>query len=82
VKLCTVCCVVTSRAGSRCLEHARQSNRSSCRPSVATRLTLVTVDCASFDIAMSVAETDVRVYSPTVLRLGSQPGHMAPIRRD
>jgi 5-methylcytosine-specific restriction protein A len=28
VKLCTVCGVVTSRAGSRCLEHARQSNRS------------------------------------------------------
>jgi 5-methylcytosine-specific restriction protein A len=28
VKLCTVCCVVTSRAASRCTEHARQSNRS------------------------------------------------------
>jgi 5-methylcytosine-specific restriction protein A len=28
VKLCTVCGVVTSRAGSRCSEHARQSNRS------------------------------------------------------
>jgi len=28
VKLCTVCGVVTSRAGSRCIEHARQSNRS------------------------------------------------------
>ena len=28
VKLCTVCGVVTSRAGSRCTEHARQSNRS------------------------------------------------------
>ena len=28
MKLCTVCGVVTSRAGSRCLEHARQSNRS------------------------------------------------------
>ena len=27
MKLCTVCGVVTSRAGSRCLEHARQSNR-------------------------------------------------------
>ncbi len=60
----------------------RAELHSSCRPSVATRLTLVTVDCASFDIAMSVAETDVRVYSPTVLRRGSQPGHMAPIRRD
>ncbi len=28
VKLCTVCGVVTSRAGSRCATHARQSNRS------------------------------------------------------
>jgi len=28
VKLCTVCGVVTSRVGSRCTEHARQSNRS------------------------------------------------------
>jgi hypothetical protein len=28
VKLCTVCGVVTSRAGSRCIQHARQSNRS------------------------------------------------------
>jgi 5-methylcytosine-specific restriction enzyme A len=28
VKLCTVCGVVTSRAGSRCTNHARQSNRS------------------------------------------------------
>ena len=28
VKLCTVCGVVTSRAGGRCTEHARQSNRS------------------------------------------------------
>ncbi|MCC6227392.1 MAG: HNH endonuclease [Microthrixaceae bacterium] len=28
MKLCTVCGVVTSRAGSRCTEHARQSNRS------------------------------------------------------
>jgi 5-methylcytosine-specific restriction protein A len=28
VKLCTVCGVVTSRAGSRCTEHARQSDRS------------------------------------------------------
>jgi 5-methylcytosine-specific restriction protein A len=28
VKLCTVCGVVTSRAGSRCTEHARQSSRS------------------------------------------------------
>jgi 5-methylcytosine-specific restriction protein A len=28
VNLCTVCGVVTSRAGSRCTEHARQSNRS------------------------------------------------------
>jgi 5-methylcytosine-specific restriction protein A len=28
VKLCTVCGVVTSRAGSRCNDHARQSNRS------------------------------------------------------
>ena len=28
MKLCTVCGFVTSRAGSRCLEHARQSNRS------------------------------------------------------
>ena len=28
MKLCTVCGVVTSRPGSRCLEHARQSNRS------------------------------------------------------
>jgi 5-methylcytosine-specific restriction protein A len=28
VKLCTVCGVVTSRLGSRCTEHARQSNRS------------------------------------------------------
>jgi 5-methylcytosine-specific restriction protein A len=28
VKLCTVCGVVTSRSGSRCLVHARQSNRS------------------------------------------------------
>jgi 5-methylcytosine-specific restriction protein A len=28
VKLCTVCGVVTSRAGSRCTDHARQSNRS------------------------------------------------------
>ncbi len=28
MKLCTVCGVVTSRAGSRCLEHARASNRS------------------------------------------------------
>lgn len=27
MKLCTVCGVVTSRAGSRCTEHARQSNR-------------------------------------------------------
>ena len=27
-KLCTVCGVVTSRPGSRCTEHARQSNRS------------------------------------------------------
>jgi 5-methylcytosine-specific restriction protein A len=27
VKLCTVCGVVTSRAGSRCTTHARQSNR-------------------------------------------------------
>jgi 5-methylcytosine-specific restriction protein A len=26
VKLCTVCGVVTSRSGSRCTEHARQSN--------------------------------------------------------
>jgi 5-methylcytosine-specific restriction protein A len=28
MKLCTVCGVVTSRAGSRCTLHARQSNRS------------------------------------------------------
>ena len=28
MKLCTVCGVVTSRAGSRCTEHTRQSNRS------------------------------------------------------
>ena len=28
VKLCTVCGVITSRAGSRCTAHARQSNRS------------------------------------------------------
>ena len=28
MKLCTVCGIVTSRPGSRCLEHARQSNRS------------------------------------------------------
>ncbi len=28
VNLCTVCGVLTSRAGSRCTEHARQSNRS------------------------------------------------------
>jgi 5-methylcytosine-specific restriction protein A len=28
VKLCTACGVLTSRAGSRCTEHARQSNRS------------------------------------------------------
>ncbi|HUW17299.1 MAG TPA: HNH endonuclease [Actinomycetes bacterium] len=28
MKLCTVCGVVTSRAGSRCTKHARQSNRS------------------------------------------------------
>ena len=28
MKLCTVCGVVTSRAGSRCTDHARQSNRS------------------------------------------------------
>jgi 5-methylcytosine-specific restriction protein A len=28
VKLCTVCGIVTSRAGSRCTDHARQSNRS------------------------------------------------------
>jgi DNA-binding NarL/FixJ family response regulator len=32
VKLCTVCGVVTGRAGSRCAEHARQSNRSRHRP--------------------------------------------------
>ncbi len=28
MKLCTVCGVVTSRPGSRCTGHARQSNRS------------------------------------------------------
>jgi 5-methylcytosine-specific restriction protein A len=28
VKLCTVCGVVTSRVGSRCTDHTRQSNRS------------------------------------------------------
>ncbi len=28
MKLCTLCGVLTSRAGSRCAEHARQSNRS------------------------------------------------------
>jgi 5-methylcytosine-specific restriction enzyme A len=28
MKLCTVCGVLTSRPGSRCTEHARQSNRS------------------------------------------------------
>jgi 5-methylcytosine-specific restriction protein A len=28
MKLCTVCGVATSRAGSRCTEHARQANRS------------------------------------------------------
>jgi 5-methylcytosine-specific restriction endonuclease McrA len=28
VKLCTVCGVITSRAGSRCTAHDRQSNRS------------------------------------------------------
>ena len=28
MKLCTVCGLLTSRAGSRCAEHARQSNRS------------------------------------------------------
>ncbi len=28
MKLCTVCGVLTGRAGSRCTEHARQSNRS------------------------------------------------------
>lgn len=28
VKLCTACGVVTSRAGSRCTDHVRQSNRS------------------------------------------------------
>ncbi|HSW42775.1 MAG TPA: HNH endonuclease signature motif containing protein [Patescibacteria group bacterium] len=28
MKLCTLCGVVTSRAGSRCTDHARQSNRS------------------------------------------------------
>ena len=28
MKLCTVCGIVTSRAGSRCTDHARQSNRS------------------------------------------------------
>ena len=28
MKLCTVCGLLTSRAGSRCIAHARQSNRS------------------------------------------------------
>jgi hypothetical protein len=28
VKLCTICAVLTSRPGSRCTEHASQSNRS------------------------------------------------------
>jgi hypothetical protein len=39
---------------------------------VAARLTLVTVDCRPFDIAMSVSEVDAAVYSPAVLRLRSQ----------
>jgi 5-methylcytosine-specific restriction protein A len=37
VKLCTVCGVVTSRAGSRCTEHARESNRSRHNALYATR---------------------------------------------
>ncbi len=37
MKLCTVCGVLTSRAGSRCSEHARQSNRSRHNPLYSTR---------------------------------------------
>ena len=37
MKLCTVCGVVTSRPGSRCTEHARQSNRSRHNPLYSTR---------------------------------------------
>jgi hypothetical protein len=42
------------------------------RPRVVARLTLVTLDCRPFDIAMSVSETDAAVYSPAVLRLRDQ----------
>ena len=38
MKLCTVCGVVTSRAGSRCTEHARQSNRSKHNALYSTRV--------------------------------------------
>jgi len=37
MKLCTVCGVVTSRPGSRCTKHARQSNRSRHNASYDTR---------------------------------------------
>lgn len=37
MKLCTVCGVITSRAGSRCTEHARQSNRSRDKAFYSTR---------------------------------------------
>ncbi len=39
---------------------------------VAARLTLVTLDCRPFAIAVSVSETDAAVYSPAVLRLRDQ----------
>ena len=39
---------------------------------VVARLTLVTLDCRPFDIAMSVSEVRAAVYSPTVLRLRDQ----------
>ena len=39
---------------------------------VAPHLTLVTLDCRAFDIAMSVSEAAAPVYSPAVLRLRGQ----------
>ena len=38
MKLCTVCGIVTSRPGSRCTKHARQSNRSRHNALYSTRL--------------------------------------------
>ena len=68
-------------AGSACDDAAdRAELHRSHGWSVATFMTLVTLDCTPFDIAMSVSEAGGVVYSPSVLRLRGQTRTVAQVR--